>query len=72
MTELVETNNKQMYAAWLFNQKKGETIKTIYGSVTFGLAWQFLRLEDKLAHLDPTIYYTSDLPHILGILQSMV
>lgn len=29
-------------------------------------------LEDKLAQLDTTIYYISDLPHILGALQSMV
>lgn len=62
----------EMYAAWLFNKKRGEDVKTIYGAVTFGLAWQFLKLEDKLAQLDPTIYYISDLPHILGILQSMV
>jgi hypothetical protein len=62
----------EMYAAWLFNKKRGEDVKTIYGAVTFGLAWQFLKLEDKLAHLDPTIYYISDLPHILGALQAMI
>jgi hypothetical protein len=38
----------------------------------FGLAWQFLKLEDKLAYLDSTIYYISDLPHILGDLQAMI
>ncbi len=62
----------EMYAAWLFNKKRGEEVKTIYGAVTFGLAWQFLRLEDKVAHLDSTIYYIRDLPQILGVLQTMV
>jgi hypothetical protein len=62
----------EMYAAWLFNKKRGEDVKTIYGAVTFGLAWQFLKLEEKLAHLDSTIYYIRDLPQILGALQGMV
>lgn len=62
----------EMYAAWLFNKKREENINTIFGAVTFGLAWQFLKLEDKLAYLDPTIFYISDLPLILGALQAMV
>lgn len=62
----------QMYAAWLFNKKRGEEVKIIYGAVTFGFARQFLKLEDKLAYLDSTIYYIRDLPQILGALQNMV
>ena len=62
----------EMYAAWLFNQKKGENIKHIFGAVTFGLAWQFLKMTDNLALLDTETYYITDLPHILGALQQMI
>jgi hypothetical protein len=61
----------EMYAAWLFNHKRNH-ITTIYGAVTFGLAWQFLKLDDKLALLDTEIYYISELPQILGILNQMM
>jgi hypothetical protein len=36
------------------------------------LAWQFLKLDDKLALLDTEIYYISELPQILGILNQMM
>ena len=62
----------EMYAAWIFNEKKGSQIKYVYGAVTFGLAWQFMRLENKSAQLDTEIYYISELPKVLGALQSMI
>jgi hypothetical protein len=62
----------EMYAALLFNQKRNQPIKTIYGAVTFGLAWQFLRLEDKTALLDMEVYYFSELPLILNILNQIM
>ena len=62
----------EMYAAQTFNQKKEKTITSIYGAVTFGLAWQFLRLEGNYCILDSDIYYLNDLPKLLGILQFIV
>jgi hypothetical protein len=62
----------EMYAASIFNQRKGQPLKTIYGAVTFGLAWQFLRLDDKNCTLDLDIYYVNNLPQLLGVLQMIV
>ena len=62
----------ELYAAWLFNQNKGRNIPIIYGVITFGFQWQFVRFSDMKAELDETIYAISELPKILGILQHIV
>jgi hypothetical protein len=62
----------QMFALRMFNEKKGKPTPVVYGAVTFGLEWQFLRLENQLVHLDTNIFYIKELPQILGILQWIV
>jgi hypothetical protein len=62
----------EMYAAQLFNTKHKKNIPVVYGAVSFGLAWQFLRLEGKEAWLDSEIYYISDLPKVIGVLQHII
>ncbi len=63
----------QMYAASLFNRKRNHPVSVIYGAVSFGFEWQFLRLtDDTLALLDPTIYYQVQLPQLLGALQHII
>jgi hypothetical protein len=62
----------QMFALRMFNEKKGKLTPVVYGAVTFGLEWQFLRLENQLVHLDTNIFYIKELPQILGILQWIV
>jgi hypothetical protein len=62
----------EMYAAVLFNQRHEKNITTIYGVVTFGFQWQFVRFANMQADVDETIYYINDLPKILGILQYIV
>jgi hypothetical protein len=62
----------EMYAAQLFNAKHNQHLKTVFGAVSFGLAWQFLKLSEKEALLDTEIYYISDLPRLLGALQSII
>ncbi|MDB9535611.1 hypothetical protein PN451_07095 [Dolichospermum planctonicum CS-1226] len=58
----------EMLAAQLFNQQKQNAIKIVYGAVTIGTIWQFLRLEDKTISIDLTEYYIKDVKKILGIL----
>jgi|HubBroStandDraft_1064217.scaffolds.fasta_scaffold407062_1 hypothetical protein len=53
----------EMIAAQRFNRQKGP----IYGCVTTGYEWQFLRLNDDLIEIDPQIYFEDRLPTILGI-----
>ena len=62
----------QMFALRMFNERKGKPTPIVYGAVTFGLEWQFLRLEDQLVHIDTNTFYIKELPQILGVLQWIV
>jgi hypothetical protein len=62
----------EMYAAQLYNQKKGKPIHAIFGAVTFGFEWKFLQLVDNVALADTNVYYFTQLPQILGILQHII
>ena len=62
----------EMLAAQLFNEQKQNAIKIVYGAVTIGTIWQFLKLEDKVVSIDLTEYYIKDVKKILGILISAI
>jgi hypothetical protein len=58
-----------MIAAQYFNQQEGQSIDIIYGAVTTGEIWKFLKLAEMTAAIDLTDYYISpNLNKILGIL----
>lgn len=58
-----------MVAAQQFNQREGQAIDTIYGAVTTGEIWKFLKLLGTTTSIDLTDYYISpNLNKILGIL----
>ena len=59
----------EMIAAQLFNEREGNAIETIYGAVTTGEIWKFLKLVGAVAAIDLSDYYiVRDVPTILGIL----
>ena len=58
----------EMVAAQRFNQQEGKVVKTIYGIVTSGTVWKFLRLEKTTVFIDLSEYYLSQLAEILGII----
>jgi fido (protein-threonine AMPylation protein) len=62
----------EMVAAHLFNEQQGNSIKIIYGAVTIGTIWQFLKLEEKVVSIDLSEYYIRDVKKILGILLSAI
>ena len=62
----------EMIAAQRFNEARGEPIETIYGTVTSGTLWRFLRIRGSVAEADLQDYYIEDIEKILGILVSMV
>jgi hypothetical protein len=62
----------QMLGLRVFNQKRNHAINTVYGSVTDGNTWRFLKLEDQNLYIDETKYNLDNLPTILGILQEIV
>ena len=55
----------QMYAAKLYNETEGKVMPTIFGCVTDGTEWQFVKLENDVFHLDNRVI--TDLPSILGV-----
>ncbi|BFM39371.1 hypothetical protein [Synechocystis sp. LKSZ1] len=58
----------EMIAAQRFNEQEGNKITEIYGVVTSGTVWKFLKLVGNQVFLDLTEYYLANLPKILGIL----
>jgi hypothetical protein len=58
----------QMYAAALFNERHGKPGQTIYGAVSTGTNWKFLKLNGTAIEIDLTEYFILQLPQILGIL----
>jgi hypothetical protein len=62
----------EMIAAQKFNAANGQEVSTIFGSVTTGTQWQFLKLTDKDLMIDVTEYSLDPLDRILGIFQWMV
>lgn len=59
-----------MIAARLFNQKEGNPTDTLYGAVTTGTDWKFLKLQEQIAFIDSNDYYIKEIDKILAILSS--
>ncbi len=62
----------QMIAARLFNEKHNEPRDHVYGCVTTGETWQFLRLQEQQLVVDSDRYYLSQISTILGILIAII
>ena len=62
----------EMLAAQLFNEEEGNNIPIIYGAVTSGTVWRFLKLEGNIVSIDALEYYLRDVGKILGILLSAI
>ncbi len=62
----------EMYASDLYNQRHGVSLRAVYGAVTTGGAWKFLRLEGTTVTLDLDEYYIGNLGKILGILKHII
>lgn len=62
----------EMVAAQRFNEAKESSIATIYGSVSSGTAWRFLKLEGQTVAIDLTDYPLPPVDKILGFLVWMV
>jgi hypothetical protein len=62
----------EMVAAQIFNEREGNEIPVIYGTVTSGTNWKFLKLKGKVVEIDLGEYYLRDVKKIMGILASGV
>lgn len=59
----------EMVAAQLFNQQEQNDIDSIYGVVTNGIDWKFLKLQQTVLLIDENMYFSSgeNLNVLLGI-----
>jgi glycerophosphoryl diester phosphodiesterase len=62
----------QMIGAKIFNDKRNKNIPIIYGCVTTGKEWRFLRLEKDIIYIDNQSYYLENLPELLGVFQVII
>jgi hypothetical protein len=63
----------QMYASKIFNDQKKTAVPAIYGAVTSGFDWLFLRLaDDKYYEVDTVYYSLNNLPELLGVWQIII
>ncbi|MEL6354783.1 MAG: hypothetical protein AAFR58_23995 [Cyanobacteria bacterium J06627_28] len=58
----------EMVAAQIFNERHQNPIPAIYGVITTGSNWKFLRLRGDTIDADLDEYYLNDVGKILGIL----
>jgi hypothetical protein len=58
----------EMVAAQRFNQRAGKPLESIYGIVTTGVLWRFLKLEGVKARVDSVEYPIQSPRKIFGIL----
>jgi hypothetical protein len=62
----------EMYAARIYNEKEGRNLICLYGAVTTGDEWKFIKLENNTISIDLDFYYVSGIEKIIGILVGMV
>jgi len=61
-----------MVAAGIYNEREGKVISYLYGAVTTGHIWKFMRLKGKTVYIDIQGHYINSPERILGILNDMV
>jgi hypothetical protein len=62
----------QMLGAYRLNQREQSGVTTIFGCVTTGEAWQFMRLEQSLLTIDTARYYINEVGVILAVFQAIM
>lgn len=62
----------QMVAAQLFNERRGRRMAAVYGIVTTGNNWKFLRLADTIAFVDLAEYHIKEVGRVVGIITTML
>ncbi len=62
----------EMYAAQLFNERHNTQVPVIYGTVTSGYEWVFMKLENQQVIIDTERYNIAHLEDLLGIWQTII
>lgn len=62
----------EMVAAKIFNEQEHHQVKFLYGAVTSGNTWKFLKLDQQTIYIDLKDYDIEKVNKIMGILAAMV
>lgn len=62
----------EMLAAQIFNAKNNQSIDVIYGCVTTGALWRFLRLENQSLSIDKLETSLEPIDRLLGIFWQII
>lgn len=62
----------EMLGAQILNQRQENNHRMIYGSVTTGTNWKFMRLFDTIVEIDPNEYFLNNIGKLMGILRSFI
>ncbi len=62
----------EMVAAQIFNERKQNQIPCIYGVITTGSNWKFLRLVEQQVDIEAREHFIGDLDGLFGILLNMI
>lgn len=62
----------EMYAVKLYNQQENYDLSSIYGAVTTGSEWKFIKLEDNQVYIDSDLYYVNQIGLIIAILTQIM
>ena len=62
----------EMVASRIFNEREGNAVPRIYGAVTTGNTWKFLKYEGGNVYIDLTEYHIVNIKKIVGIITDMV
>lgn len=62
----------EMVASKLFNERENNEVAHVYGVVTTGSLWKFIKLTDTIAFVDKKEYHIECIDKIMGILTAMI
>ena len=62
----------EMVAIRLFNVREQSVVPVVYGCVTSGSNWRFLKLDGQVLSIDRSEYHLRELAKILGILVRVI
>jgi hypothetical protein len=62
----------ELYAADIYNKRDNVDIPTLYGAVTTGYEWRFIRFQNMVAEIDTTIYSIKNLKELLAAFKGIL
>ena len=62
----------ELHAAYIFNKARNKVLDQIYGVVTVGPTWNFVSYTPNKAIIETELYYTDQLPILLGRFQQII